>query len=428
MSISITDDSVIIDGYEGVIDDLYQYAKSINSDVVQKLSNTYLITANVILKNNSFIKALNSNITVMGQLFQIYKGSTLQLGELNRFGKAINGSVLTLPNVLKEYGFGSIVTDDSGNLLAYESMINAYGYWSFFEGTNRVELINTIIDGYGKISGSESIVRNCTFKRVHGKYGIIVYTGSIKEYINLNVDYVEPYVEEDDSSTLGYLINIQDNTDDKNLEIYYGKYSGYSDLLYVMDSAYDYDIILYGTEITGGYNITREDPNKNNFLHKFRFKPKFQDENGMIITNVPVRITNKYGEVEFVGNTNELGIIDTWLTYYKDLAGPTEGVVTTPHKVEVEQEGTILTAYINVENNMEDFPIMIYSAGVYKDKNFRMLSEKLDLLIGSGDTSLKTDINLVAADLRDIILALGSKVGTSSRSITTNKGVTMIIQ
>jgi len=156
-----------------------------DNNIVSKVyDNIYVIKCNLQLGNGSDKVRLvckNEILTVEGEMLQIYKGSTLQLGEIE--GRATkNGCTLNIPNVKRAYGFGCVEKDKSGNLEAYESIINAWGFWGFFEGSNIVKLIDCIIDGYGRISGINSILWDNLFKRSHGKYGTISTKGDI--YIN----------------------------------------------------------------------------------------------------------------------------------------------------------------------------------------------------------------------------------------------------
>lgn len=427
MGISITEDAVIVDGGRYDFYDLYIAAWRIGSAVVQRLSNTYLITTNLILQNNAYVSAVNTNITITGSLLQIRSGSTLKLGQLKGNGRGKMGCILTMPNVLTEYGFGSIITDDSANLLAYASMINAYSYWSFFAGDNRVELIDCIIDGYGKISGPNSRVRNTTFKRAHGKYGSLIYTGTIKEFRDIDIDYVESYEDDMEDGGSNFLFDIRESTDEENLEIFYGKYSGYSKLLNIMDSMYDFDIIMYGTTVENGYNIERENSNRNSFYHKFRFSPRMQTSDGLVITHAPVKITNKLGEVEFEGETNSEGYIDCWLTYYRDLAGPSPGDIITPHKVEITHEGKTVIAVIYVTRNMEEFPILIRpSEEVHVGGGCDIDADAIRAIVEDVHHDTNANVQTLVGEMQKVILAMGEQI-KEGQTVIKGRGQKMVL-
>lgn len=408
MAIDITTDTITIDNEILNFEDIYQYSKSINSNMVQKLSNTYLIAGNLILQNNTYLSDTDVSVTITGQLLQIKKTATLQLGKYIA-GRGRRGCILNAPYILKEYGFGSIIPEESGNLLAYESLINIYGYWSFFSGDNHVELIDCIIDGYGKISGINSIIRDTTFKRAHGKYGTIIYIGNIKEYINITIDTVEPYIENEDISFSNILTIDKDSTSE-SLDIYYGEYSGYSNLLQILDTLYSYDINLYGTKVNDGYNISRTDINKNNFYHRFKFNPRFQDENGMILPNIRVVIKNKLGEIEFDGTTDVNGYIDTWLTYYRDLAGPSEGEVITPHKVEIILSNYTLTSVIYINRNMEKFPVLLYNGDNLSTSDNVLITQIVNDAQVNILTDVKIELDNINSSLRQVMLGIGSDI------------------
>jgi len=426
MAISIEGNTITVDNMVNIkFLDIYNYTISVGSNIIQKLSNTYLIAGNLILQNGTYLYDIDVSITITGELFQIKKGCTLKLGQISSTGRTTHGCILTLPNVLQEFGFGSVVTNDSGNLLAYESMINAYGYWSFFEGTNHVELIDCIIDGYGKISGSNSIIKDNTFKRSHGRYGTLIYIGSIKEYINNTIDSAEPYIEDD-----GYIANMvtleNDDTPDI-LEIYYGEYNEYNNLLYVLDTVYDYDIIMYGTKINNGYNITRTDVNKNSFYHKFRFNPIFQNDQGLIVTNIPIKIYDKYNNIVYDGLVDGSGCIDQWITYYQDLAGTPEGDILTPHKIEILYNEITINSIIYIDRNMEDFPILLYTCNSISVQDSAVIQ---NITTASQDTilyTITTQLTNIDSNLRQIMLGVGKDIKELPTIIERPNGQKMLL-
>lgn len=424
MSISIQDNNtMVVDNEDLDFGDLYDYSRNNNLDFIDRLSNTYLIKGNLILQNNTHLHDKDVSITIVGPLFQIKRGCTLELGEFKN-NKGRRGCILNMPYVLQEFGFGSIETSESGNLLAYNSLINIYGYWSFFAGDNKVELIDCIIDGYGKVSGIDSVVRDTTFKRSHGIYGTIVYEGQIKQYENIVIDQVEPATDETGDIKSNLLRIDKDNTSD-NLEIYYGELSGYSNLLTILDTMYDYDIIMYGTKVNDGYGIDRKDINKNNFYHKYRFSPRFQNDEGMILPNVNVKITNKLGEIEFEGVTDSNGYIDCWLTYYRDLKGPAVGETMSPHKVEITlDQTTTLTAIIFIDRNMEKFPILLYTKIA---SDVARIENVVKIVNETGIDNVKQELAIANENIRNIVLGLGKDIKASTSTIDLPGGTKIII-
>lgn len=354
MSITYDNGVLTIDNVKSSFWQIYWNYRDMYPDIIQRLSNTIYIDADVHLINNSEIEDLNTSITVTGETFLIVKGSTLTLGRKTWNNRGSQGCILHLPNIT-DLNFGNPNILESGNLKAYSSKIMAYGYWSFYAGDNEVELIDCIIDGYGRISGPSSVIKECTFERSNGTYGVLSYVGEIQEYSNITVNKVESNIDNNSAPMI-----VAEYDDNSTLAIYYGEYSGYNELVKVLDSTYDYDIIFYGTKLNSGYVFNRNDMLKNNLYHKYKFKAVLQSNLGMNLTNAKVKITNKVGEVEFDGYSDESGYIDTWLTYYRDLKGSNvPGEVLTPHRVNISVGNLEYMYIININRNLDDFPILL---------------------------------------------------------------------
>lgn len=408
MAVIITSDAIIVDGENLTFNELHDRVSSQDSARMARNSNNVTIYGNVVLQNNTTLRGVNNYIIVTGNLFQVKKGSTLMLGELQDNGQTKNGSTLIMDNVNPNYGFGSVVTDDSGNLLCYSSTINAYSFWSFFEGTNRVEILNSNIDGYGLVSGPDSYVKNTRITRAHGRHGTLLYKGSIREYSNVTLLTVTP--EGDDGTKYSNLINISNNTENQTLEIFYGNYSGYDNLISTLDSSYDTDIVMYGTKVNNGYGIIRSDENRNNFYHKFKFKPTVYDNTGRVLSNVSIKIINKYNEVEFEGVTNNKGSIDTWITYYRDLAGPELGEVLTPHTVEITNNNETVSISFMVEDNMENFPIVLFSSSESSSIDYDLITNIVKTSDQNKADRILEELAIANTNLRQVMLGLGDSI------------------
>jgi len=189
----------IIDGsYD--FNDVYEILA--NTGKVKKIDNLYFIDANIQLGDGSAeteIISKNESIIVTGQLFQIYENATLQLGEIDYSTYATkNGSTLMMPNIKLAYGFGcnQIINGNSksGNLKVYGSTIKAWGFWAFFNGDRQIiEIVNSNILGFGRVSGYNSIIYNNIFEKSHGRYGVLGLKGKIKLYEKNQSLAVEPY-------------------------------------------------------------------------------------------------------------------------------------------------------------------------------------------------------------------------------------------
>lgn len=191
MAIDVINNTIILDNEDTNINDLHQHFIRNNSKLITKVDEKYIIDCNVVLQNNSVLYCSNTNIISLGALFRITTNSTLQLGDITD-NVCVNGCKLHLPNVKDEYAFGSELKHNGGNLLAYDSHIIANCHWGFCSSTNVVNLIDCVIDGYGTISGLNSVIRNITYDNLNIKYGILKTRGLISEYSNVHINNVLP--------------------------------------------------------------------------------------------------------------------------------------------------------------------------------------------------------------------------------------------
>lgn len=410
--ITFTADSVIIDNQSAGFEDLYQASKNAGNGMITKLSTTYTINGSVLLQNNATLQDASKTVNINGLLFHIPSGCKLILGTKLSSTSISGGCTVNMPNVIPEFGFGGLDPTDSGDLMLYGGTINIYCYWSFFSGNNFVELLKATIDGYGKVSGSTSSVSYCTFKRVHSNYGTLLYKGTIAKYYQNTVTAVSNGDIDPNLPELDTVFTIDKFTGDGNMDIFYGEYYGYSKLIGVIDDTFTKTIILYGTIVSNGYGFNRLNPNKNDFYHKFRFKPRLQSDNGMMLANIPVTITNRLGEVEFSGTTDMLGYIDIWATYYRDQAGLSDGEIMTPHTVNITLGETVLSSTITIDRNMEDFPFVIQTQQPAISGSD--ILSAIDVYRTGCDASLLS----IHADLKSLILAMGDKVQATQTTIT----------
>lgn len=425
--ISFTTSAVVIDGQVANFDDLYRASVNAKNTMVTKLSSAYVIDGNIILKNGATLQDGSKTVTINGEYFQIPYGCQLLLGTKYSSTLTGNGCIINMPNVIPEFGFGGLDPADSGNVMLYGCTINIYSYWSFFRGDNYVDIINCNIDGYGKVSGGNSAVRNCVFKRAHGKYGTLLYKGSIKEYVNNTVLSVETCITSDQLPDLNNMFVIDQYSGNGNIDIFYGEYYGYSDFLHVLDITLNKPIILYGTNVTNGYNLNRGDANKNDFYHKFKFKPRLQNTDGVILKSIPITITNRLGEIEYSGMTDANGYVDRWLTYYRDLADPTSGEVLTPHTVKITYGGEEISSTIVVDRNMDDFPLILFTNGGGSNApiDTAKLEEFIKLTVDNAVTTITKGINDVDTDIHGLAQSLGKQL--TATTVTIVRGSTKVM-
>lgn len=359
MSINITNSATTISGNNVNVsfEDIYQYALNNNkSSIINKLGTSYLIKNDLIIKNGATVHDTNKNITVEGDLLQISKGSRLHLGEKREDGSTLNGCTLNAPNLKFAYGFGNTKTTDSGDLLLYNSTINAYCFWGFFQGDNLVELIDCFVDGFGRISGNESIIKNVLFKRSHGKYGSISTKGDVKLLENIRSLDSTAYYDSGEKANVKCAI-YHNPKFAPDLTVYYGEFGGYDDVAYIEGRSGDYNLELRGTIVKNGYNLYRENNANVDFYHSFKYKTKLLRLDGSPIANAKVIIKDVNNDVVFDGVFDQYGYIDTWIKYYQDLNSKRVGEILTPHTIEVTYNDQVMTKKLYVDKNFDDIPL-----------------------------------------------------------------------
>lgn len=420
MGISFSNGIIEIDNMSLTFTDIYNYNNYYGWGIVSKNGTKFQIDASVILKNDSYLYDTLKTVIVTGNLFQIRGGCTMRLGEKYSPTSTGNGCTLLLPNILLEYGFGGLDPNDSGNLLCYSSTIEAYGYWSFFKGNNLVEIIKSTITGFGKISGSSSVLTTVTFKKAHGKYGILRWDETIFGSTGITITSTDNYDENQNLPNLDNIIVKGTNV----IEVNYGEIYGVSDLLLALDKVYNLPIVLNGSIVTNGYNIAPIVSNRNNFYHKLLFRPKIQEANGTVLYNATVRIKNRLNEIEYEGTVGGDGLITAMLTYYRKLPNQS-GEIVTPHTVEITKDNKTSVVTVYVDRNMEYFPLLlsnqssVETIGATRDD----VHQELDL---SNDEIISRIDNLDSL-LHALIAGLGDKVTSTTQTIRYKSGVKLTI-
>lgn len=425
MGISFSNGNFVIDDVYATFEDIRLYDVYYGLGKVTKSSSTYTINAGIILQNYALLKDTSKTIYVNGNVFQVRSGSTLQLGNKSSATSTSVGCKLYIPNILFEYGFGSLDPNDSGNLLCYSSTIEAYGFWSFFTGNNTIEIINSTIDGFGKLSGS-IYMYGVIFKRYHPKYGNFTFDSQLVGYTNVKITALDKITVNDQRlPSLDSIINVISTGPDKRIELSYGDYYGDSDLLYVLDNQFNLPIYMYGSLVANGYNLNYLSNNRNNFYHKFKFNPRVQDIYGNILSNSLIKITNRLGVVEYEGVVDANGYIHTWLTYYQDLAGSSAGAILTPHTIEVTNGDNTATMLITVDKNMEDIPLVISNQSIYGDTG--VTREDIETIVQASESDVMNRIDNLDLIIRDLILSVGDKVQITTQTVKHSSGVSFTI-
>ena len=294
MSIIVKSDSIYIDGETVTFEDIYKAASDSIGSLEKKAQkvgdNSYYFDYSLYVGKNSSaaIKDKNTQVIINGEYLQVYENSYLKLGEKDENGAVYGGCTINMPNVKNAYGFGCKDKDDiytlSGNLYLYASTINIYGFWGFFNKPDKqdIEIIDCIINGYGRFSGNNSILKDITFIKSINKYGTLSTLGDLKQIDGIKLNKVTS----DDASALYFNPKISKNCLIKNFE------------------SYHHDVLVYCESTPDIYTMTLLDPKipKKNVY-------KFKDNKAFIRINYSVKFITKNPNIEieiYDSNKNQL--------------------------------------------------------------------------------------------------------------------------
>ena len=229
MGIKVESNSIYIDNIVVTFEDIYKSVLDSEGYFEQNAKkigdNSYFFDYDFYIgkKTAAAIKDKNVQVIINGEHLQVYEGSYFQLGEKDAKGSPNSGCTLSMPNVKNAYGFGCKDKEDkytlSGNLFLYASTLNVYGFWGFFNKpkVQKVEVMDCIINGYGRFSGYESVLKGIIFLRSTHKYGTLSTIESIKEIKNIKLNETLS----DNASALYFNPKISKNCLIKNFESYH---------------------------------------------------------------------------------------------------------------------------------------------------------------------------------------------------------------
>lgn len=291
---------------------------------VKKIDDhTFLIKKSLFigtLNSQAILKDKNVSVTISDKYFQVYKGSKLILGEIDDNGATENGCFISMPNVEPIYGFGYGADigngrhpENAGDFYAYNSTIKAYGFWAWFSGEEqRVEIIDCIINGFGRIQGEDSIVKNVIMERSHSKYGILGVKGEIKEFSNVTCKLPGNNNEWSHISTNHKVYHNPKFA--PKIRISDSVLFGYDKLVYTEKDINNSSPVLtfVDCDILNGYERTTKDSNSKVMICN-TFNPILYNSNGDILEYTKVKIKNGKDEVVFDDETNLHGEIYTEL-------------------------------------------------------------------------------------------------------------------
>jgi len=405
MSIAFNSSEITITSGSYSFGDIYQEAVNTNNaSKIQRLGDAFIINSDLRIKNGASIVDNNVYVTINGDLIQIEKGGLLHLGTKESNGRVHSGCTLNAPNIKLAYGFGCTTKTDSGNLYLYGCIINIYGYWGFFEGTNHVELIENKIDGFGRISGPNSIMLNNYIKKAHGQYGTFATYGTIA--IDEGTE-----VYDSEITSKGYHVATYHNPQySYNMTVRNGVYDGYTKLTYIESTSGGDTLIFVDSEIRNGYTMERESTNVD-FFHKFTFNPIILNADGVPLSNASVVIVDRNGTEVASTNSNTYGQISEEVTYFKSDRYDKEEYLT-PHTITVTHGDITVVRTMNIDKPLKLFPFYVVEGGSGGGSGDCTMSD-IQSMLNSLQTNLTNTIEENAGDIvtnvtNDIDLKIGN--------------------
>jgi len=375
MSIQFLNNEILVTEGNYSFEDIFSEAKIRNKlSYINKFQNTYVIYKNIFIGDKITVcelKAENCSIIIKSELFQVYKKSSLILGRIRTDGSTYNGCTFIMENPVFVYGFGGGAikngireTTETGNLYAYNSIIKSYCFWSWFGTESNVEIIDCFIEGFGRISGINSILRNILIIKGHGKYGSFSTKGKIKEFSDIKVKYIK--IENDTN-----IVN-EFGSGNRKCALYYNpKYSGnmiinggvfenYENLIYTEIGEINKDtntILLIDSIIKNGYNRLTKG-NLTTFIHAYTFAPILKDLNGNNLSFVNITCIDNNNNIIINEKTDKNGRIKGLLPFYTHTGSSFEiGVFSNPYTIKIEKNNIISEFKFIIDKPFIDIPL-----------------------------------------------------------------------
>jgi hypothetical protein len=331
------------------------------SGYIERCGNHYTFANDLYIGNsdNSYVVVDDTNvsITVLGDKLQIRKNSTLSLGVLRANGSTYGGCTLYMPSPRFSKGFGHTSTNRSGNFIAYGSKIDVECYWGFYEGSNEVQLIDCIVNGFGRISGDGVILRNLSFDKSNGKYGL--FHGNIQEASGWYSRHTETYGGKD------YAIYVDTDYTDGDMVIRDSHFSGYAEGLLYKDRSSHHSIetiTFLDCEIMDGYDVKSRDDNSNMNI-SYTFNPTVFDSASEPLTGQTVICYDVDGNPVFHTVTDSNGQISQEVVMYEYIGNDATGSIKTPHTLEIDVDGHIESRRVMINRPIKGMGIYLVPAG-----------------------------------------------------------------
>lgn len=379
---------------------------SINdSSIIDNIGDSFEIYSSISL-NNSTISDVSKNIIIHGNYFIIDENSSLRLGNKNPDNSTELGCSLKMTNPALAYGFGNPSKSGdstlSGNLFLYNSIIDIWCFWGFFGGPSKIiEIENCIINGFGRIEGTQSTLRNIIFEKSNSKYGILSPKGSIKELYNLSSQ------RSDDCSI--YF----NPTYTENMNIIGGVYQNFNKLVYMENNTRSSISTIRFTDsiIKGVFDCTWG--NNTRLEIAYTFNPVFIDDAGNKI-DIDIQIKNNLGELVFTG-TSSNGSINTELIYYEASDSNTSGQTLSPFTLNFTlPDGTKIDRVVDINTTIKQIPLIVSGSSETGSSNIDLSA--IESLI-KNENQLTRDYMLSMNDITYQDVRVLSRYGYKPRSI-----------
>jgi hypothetical protein len=418
MGITMNSSTITITDGNYTFEDIYQASQSAGNTYCRKLGAAYYISTDVLLGNGTDVTVLtgeNISVTIEGDLFQINKNSELKLGNIDAItGATSDGCFISCPNIKLAYGFGSTNRVDgltqSGNIFLYDSFVDIFGFWGFFGGTSQhCEVIDCLVNGFGRIEGENSKIFNVTAQKSHGRYGTLATKGDVHTFENISSKAVFTYS--------GHECSIYFNPEfAPGLRIIGGTYDGYGNLFYMEptksgQTAEDGTVTIVDAEIKNGFGAYYSDSNTKMEV-RYTFKPQFLDGSNNKLGYVNVQIVDNEGTIVFDGQSDADGQISVELLHHEETNAYEKDILY--YDIVATKDETSITRRYDAGQTYIDCPFFVVSEGTGT---------------GSGDCCLddiQTMINTMKTQLEGSINVAKSQITSKIEDEITNMGETIL--
>jgi len=382
------------------LEQIYQSAG--NTGMVSKTGDhSYFIHGDLIIGNgtdNTLLLIQNQSLEMSGDRCQVLKKATFQLGHLNSDGSTQNGASFYAPNIKLAYGFGSdsVINGQtqSGDLKLYGSRIDAFGFWGFFGGIDQiVDIRDCIINGFGRIEGSQSILKNVSFEKANGRYGILSPKGEIaqleqitvKQSVSQNGQKCEVYLN---PSFVDSLI-IRD-----------GVFANYEQLVYCESSSKSTPVFAELIDCSFDNGVSGFFSDDGTVIYEsYTFNALLLDIDGLPIDGANVTLSNAQGKTVFTATT-QAGLIDT-IVRVKQVS-KSEEIIFNPFILAVEKSGVVSTWKFSIHNAFKSMPFYLVEASQ----------------ASTGNTQTSAGISQQDIDLIKAVLTGRRKLDKSTNTLT----------